>query len=147
MTSDKNIKSITLKQLVTTDAMEDFIRNVFYKGANPSVSKEITYQSLYNALNGTEDTSDKKNKVSIFKDSLTVSPTNNNDNASSNMIPTEKAIENLFKLIVNRSGAAPRFNYEMILNSLYKVLNKGEEPGKQIDYTDILASESDFITN
>ena len=145
MNSDKNIKNITLKQLVTTDAMEDFITNVFYKGANPSVSKEITYQSLYNALNGAEDTSTKKNKGSIFKDDLTVSPNNDNNNASSNMVPTEKAIENLFKLIVNRSGAAPRFNHEMILNSLYKVLNEGRDPGAQINYTDILASESDFI--
>lgn len=145
MNSDKNIKNITLKQLVTTDAMEDFITNVFYKGANPSVSKEITYQSLYNALNGTKDILTKRDKGSIFKDNLTVSPTNDNDNASSNMVPTEKAIENLFKLIVNRSGAAPRFNYEMILNSLYKVLNEGRDPTKQINYTDILASESDFI--
>lgn len=145
MNSDKNIKNITLKQLVTTDAMEDFITNVFYKGANPSVSKEITYQSLYNALNGTKDILTKRDKGSIFKDNLTVSPTNDNDDASSNMVPTEKAIENLFKLIVNRSGAAPRFNYEMILNSLYKVLNEGRDPTKQINYTDILASESDFI--
>lgn len=143
MNSDKDIKKITLKQLVTTDAMENFINTVFYKGANPSVTKEIIYQSLYNALNGGNDTTTTRDKSSTFKDTLTVSKTNTNNNASSNMVPTEKAIEKLFKEIVER-GSKPKFNNDMILNSLYKVLNKGNEPTQQITYTDILANEGDF---
>lgn len=146
MNSDKDIKNITLKQLVTTDAMESFINTVFDKGSNPSVKKGIIYQSLYNALNGTNDTATTRVKNSIFKDELTVSKTNTSDNASANMVPTEKAIEKLFKTIVDR-GSKPKFDNDMILNSLYKVLNNGRDPETQINYTDILASESDFITN
>lgn len=146
MNSNKDIKNITLKQLVTTDAMEDFISNVFYKGANPSVTKEIIYQSLYNALNGTNDTATTKDKSSTFKDTLTVSKTNTSDDASSNMVPTEKAIENLFKQIVARNSTAPSFDYDMILNSLYKVLNNGSDPERKIYATDILAQPGDFST-
>lgn len=146
MNSDKNIKNITLKQLVTTDAMEDFITNVFYKGANPSVKKEIIYQSLYNALNGGNETTTAKSKNEIFKDDLTVDKTNPDDVASSNIVPTEKAIENLFKQIVTRNNTAPRFDYDMILNSLYRVLNNSD-PEHKLSYTEILAQPSDFTTN
>lgn len=144
MNLHKDIKNITLKQLVTTDAMEDFINNVFEKGANPSVKNKIIYQSLYNALNGTDDTATTRYKSSTFKDTLTVSKTNTSDDASSNMVPTEKAIENLFKEIVTRNSTAPIFDYDMILNSLYKVLNKGSDPDHQVTYTEILAQPGDF---
>lgn len=145
MNSSKEINKITLKQLVTTDAMEDFINTVFYKGANPSVTKEIIYQSLYNALNGGQETAPQKDIGEVFKDGPSID-VKSTSSVTTNIIPTEKYMQHLLEQIVDRSITAPKFNYDMILNSLYRVLNNSD-PDHKLSYTEILAQPSDFTTN